>query len=243
MLEFQRENFLKHKIGILPAGEGNSVWFLPVCRKLTEESFIKKLPNKNLHFEFSVSFTMEKKAVTRESFDTLLNWLDPNREEAAEKYEKIRRRLIQIFWGRGCFEAEDLADATINRVIEKLPQLLGRYSGNQALYFYGVANNIHFEWLRKQKNIKRITAERVQQKTSENDLEYECLESCLKKLPRDDYQIITDYYREEKIAKIKNRRNLAERLGISINALQIKTSRIRTDLRSCLQNCLAGKNS
>ena len=58
--------------------------------------------------------------LTKEAFDALLGWLDPNREVAGQKYEVIRRRLITIFSCRGCAEAEDLADETINRVASKL---------------------------------------------------------------------------------------------------------------------------
>jgi len=43
----------------------------------------------------------------------LLGWLSTNEASAAEKYEKIRARLIRLFVGRGCYEAEMLADQTI----------------------------------------------------------------------------------------------------------------------------------
>ena len=61
--------------------------------------------------------------LTKEAFDALLEWLDPNRDIAAQKYETIRTRLIKIFSCRGCLEAEDLADETINRVTNKLPEI------------------------------------------------------------------------------------------------------------------------
>lgn len=93
---------------------------------------------------------MKENTITQESFDTLLGWLDHNREIAGQKYEKIRQRLIRIFAGRGCFEAEELADETINRVTLKLPQFVETYIGEPALYFYGVADKIHHEWLGKQ---------------------------------------------------------------------------------------------
>ena len=53
--------------------------------------------------------------LTQELFDTLLDWLDPDRERAGHRYETIRLRLIKIFTSRGCPEAEELADETINR--------------------------------------------------------------------------------------------------------------------------------
>ena len=61
--------------------------------------------------------------LSQEAFDALLKWLDSDREQAAMKYEEIRKRLIKIFTGRDCVEAEDLADETINRVVSKLDEL------------------------------------------------------------------------------------------------------------------------
>ena len=57
--------------------------------------------------------------LTKESFDTLLAWLDANPDAAARKYEQIRTRLIKIFVCRGCLESEDLADETIDRVARR----------------------------------------------------------------------------------------------------------------------------
>src|SRR5712692_5852224 len=87
-------------------------------------------------------------AINQESFDGLLGWLDTNREQAAQKYEKIRTSLIKIFTCRGCGEADDLADETINRVTAKVDIIASSYSGDPALYFYGVAQKVHLEYLR-----------------------------------------------------------------------------------------------
>ena len=183
-------------------------------------------------------------AITRENFDGLLAWLDRNRETAAEKYEKIRLRLIRIFRGRGCREAEELADETFDRVTGKLPELADSYTGEPALYFYGVADKVHLEWLRKQKKVNQLAMpETNTQDKIKLEEEYDCLETCLKKLPDDQHRLIVEYYREQKSAKVENRRALAESLGISANALQIKASRIRAQLGPCLRKCIREKNS
>ncbi|HLL99971.1 MAG TPA: sigma-70 family RNA polymerase sigma factor [Pyrinomonadaceae bacterium] len=192
----------------------------------------------------------ETAAMTEEKFNALLGWLDGNREAAGQKYEKIRQRLIRIFAGRGCFEAEELADETINRVMQKLPRLIDDYAGEPALYFYGVANNIYLEWLRKQKKNKTLPLTEMDNyrggKSSENELEstgieYDCLEACLESLSESQRRLIVEYYREEKQARIKSRQRLAEKLEISASALQVKTHRIRARLHACLKNCLAQK--
>jgi hypothetical protein len=80
--------------------------------------------------------------LTKESFDSLLAWLDPDREQSARKYESIRRTLIKIFTWRNVSDAEDLADETINRVAQRVNEVKPYYSGDPALYFYGVAKNL-----------------------------------------------------------------------------------------------------
>jgi RNA polymerase sigma factor (sigma-70 family) len=193
----------------------------------------------------------KENVITQESFDVLLNWLDRNRETAGQKYEKIRQRLIRIFLGRGCSAAEELADETINRVTRKAPQLAESYVGEPMLYFYGVADKIHLEWLRQQKKITQFEAPLDADKTIDvpppgetesNAAEYECLESCLAALPADQRRLIVEYYRKEKSEKIENRRVLAEKLQISVSTLQVKAFRIRARLKECVQKCVAEKS-
>lgn len=172
----------------------------------------------------------------------LLSWLDRNRETAGQKYEKIRQRLIRILIGRGCFEAEQLADETFDRVTRKLPELASTYTGEPSLYFYGVADKIYLEWLRQQKKTKQMSLPETVDEDKTAEMEYECLETCLEKLPHDQRRLIVGYYKEEKSAKIENRRKLADFFDMTANALQVKTSRIRAQLRECLRNCIAEKS-
>jgi RNA polymerase sigma factor (sigma-70 family) len=151
--------------------------------------------------------------------------------------------LIRILISRGCFEAEQLVDETFDRITRKLPELADTYIGEPALYFYGVTDKIHLEWLRQQNKLKQLSLPEtdIQDKTAE--IEYECLETCLEKLPSDQRRLIVGYYKEEKSAKIENRRKLADFFGMTANALQVKTLRIRAQLRECLRNCITEKSS
>src|SRR5437588_11238646 len=88
--------------------------------------------------------------MTKDDFDALLTWLHPDDErQAGEKYEEIRRRIIQILARRGCRVAEELADETITRVCKKVKEITRTYEGDPALYFYGVANKVYLESLKK----------------------------------------------------------------------------------------------
>jgi DNA-directed RNA polymerase specialized sigma24 family protein len=183
--------------------------------------------------------------ITQEAFDGLLGWLDTNREQAALKYERIRTRLIKIFTCRGCGEADDLADETINRVTAKVDSIASSYTGDPALYFYGVAQKVHLEYLRSQPVLQNsIGAGREQGSINvveaDNDIEqeYACLERCMDQLPLESRRLVLEYYQEEKRAKIDCRKRLAEELGIAVNALRIRAHRIRLQLQQCVQACL-----
>ena len=185
--------------------------------------------------------------VTQQDFDRLLDWLAADRESAGSKYENIRVRLIKIFTCRGCGEADDLADETINRVTAKLGEIAGSYSGDPALYFYGVAQKVHLEYLRK----KPLVHESLEpgrepggktawspETSEEVEREYACLEQCMDRLPPENRRLVLEYYQEEKRAKIDHRKQLADQLGIAVNALRIRACRLRAQLQQCVQNCL-----
>jgi DNA-directed RNA polymerase specialized sigma24 family protein len=173
--------------------------------------------------------------LTQEAFDRLLSWLDPNRDEAGKKYEIIRSRLIKIFTCRGCNEAEELADETINRVTLKIEAIGESYVGEPAFYFYGVAHKVHLEYLRK-RPVPQASALTIS--LEQDEQEYECLDHCVQQLSPKQRELILEYYQEEKHAKIDYRKQLARKMGIALNALRIRAHRIRASLQQCIQNCL-----
>lgn len=174
-------------------------------------------------------------SLTQESFDSLLAWLDSDRERAGRRYEEIRRRLIKIFACRGCHEPEDLADETINRVAKKVADISATYEGDPALYFYGVANKVHLESVKKRPASPAPPAPQAE----EFEREHDCLERCMELLPPRNRELVLQYYHEERGAKIEHRQALADQLGIALNALRIRAHRIRMTLRRCVEACLA----
>lgn len=183
--------------------------------------------------------------LTQEAFDKLLRWLDPDRERAAIKYEEIRTRLIKIFTCRGCSDAEELADETINRVAGKIDEIAPDYEGDPALYFYKVAHWVHQEDIRRKTrqvdlSPKAAAAQAANSTSMQADYEadYECLERCLGGLPAANRKLVLEYYQQERQAKIDHRKRLAEDLGIAVNALRIRAHRIRRALEGCVHDCL-----
>lgn len=174
-------------------------------------------------------------ALTQTTFDSLLAWLDPDRDQAGKVYEQIRRRLIKIFECRGRHDAEELADETINRVTQKVQKIAKDYVGEKALYFYGVAHNVFLESLRKRPPVI-LPPPLVNSEDTEK--EYECLDGCVLQLTANNRELVIEYYQNDKRAKIEHRKALAEKLGVAQNALRIRAHRIRLTLQQCVQTCL-----
>lgn len=181
-----------------------------------------------------------EREITQESFDKLLAWLDPDRERAGQTYEWIRLKLIKIFRCRGCATPEDLTDETINRVTRKMQEIADIYVGDPALYFYGVAHKVILEYVKKRPD--PLPPPRVDTR-EEIELEYSCLERCMERLGSDSRLLITQYYQENKQAKIDHRKLLAEQLGIALNALRIRAHRIRASLQQCVGECLKERSA
>ncbi len=182
----------------------------------------------------------EKSAITQQAFDRFLSCFDTDRERAGEKYQSLRCKLVKFFEWRACgVVAVDLADETINRIARRIDE--GETVRNLSNYAYGVARMVYLE---RMKALKREEAAResVPKETDSEDVHakerVECFETCLKKLSDDSRELIVAYYREQRRAKIKLRKELAEHLGIPLNALRIRAHRIRTKLEDCVVNCL-----
>ena len=178
--------------------------------------------------------------LTPESFERLLLWLNPDREKAGRKYEEIRRKLITILSSRGCTCPEDLTDETFNRVTRKVPEIIDNYVGDPSLYFYGVAHKVYFEWVRR--NGRELVPPPAPDPPEETEQEHECLERCMDCLTSKCRDLVLEYYQDEKKAKIDRRKELADRLGIAVNALRIRAHRIRTSLQECVFDCLSQKH-
>ena len=175
---------------------------------------------------------MNQGGPTKEAFDKLLRWLDPDREKAGEKYERIRFRLIRILAAKGCYDAEDLTDKTINIVVSKIDWLLENYKGDPTLYFYAVGKKIFLEY-RKKKPVPATPP------PDPDSLEIErvcnCLDQCLEELPQHDRQLALRYQQGEKRERSANRKRLADELGISVNALRIRMYHIHSKLRESME--------
>ncbi len=181
---------------------------------------------------------MKHHALTQADFDSLLGWLDPDRQQAGEKYETIRNGLIQIFQYRGCATPEELADETINRVARRAAEVSKSYDGDPARYFYGVAKNVHMEYLKKKQPVELPAVLAAPSADDDVEQQYQCLDQCIGQLTAGNRTLILQYYRERKQARIDSRRAIRSALDLKPGALRIRVYRIRETLEKCVRRCL-----
>jgi RNA polymerase sigma factor (sigma-70 family) len=182
--------------------------------------------------------------LTAKAFTKLLDRLADNREQAGEKYEDLRRTLTRFFEWRGAPFPEEHTDETFNRVAKKLDE--GIEIKNIGGYCYEVARLVCLEALKAHQNRHEpleetkleSTAPDTTDATAEKEQRLTCLDDCLRVLPIESRELITEYYRDEKRGRIDHRKALAERLGLRRDALANRAQRVRDKLEQCVANCL-----
>lgn len=185
--------------------------------------------------------------LTAESFGLLLARLGENESNAAGRYEELRLKIVKFFvWKRDCAasEADALADATLDRVSTKLAQNVEIQNINA--YALEVSRYVWLEHLRKKKEtafgdeLPEIAA--PPDAPEDVDARLQCLRKCLAEISKSetDKHLIVGYYGAADGEKNKiQRRNLAEKLGLTMNALKVKACRLRERLERCINDCAA----
>jgi DNA-directed RNA polymerase specialized sigma24 family protein len=187
--------------------------------------------------------------LTAEAFTKLLDRLGEDREQAGEKYEDLRRTLNRFFEWRGAPSPEDHTDETFNRVARKLDE--GIEIKNIGGYCYEVARLICLEAFKGHESrrapLEEIRLEATVPDTTDDESVKEqrltCLDDCLRVLPLESRELITEYYSDEKRGRIDRRKALAERLGLRRDALANRAQRVRDKLEQCVIQCCRKKSA
>ena len=176
--------------------------------------------------------------ITKNSFEALLEWLDPNRDEAALRFEQIRSGLIRMFVSKGLMDAEFYADQTVDRVIKRLPEIRDNYIDQPVKYFHGVARNILREAARRKEIPTDVLPECLPRGGVIDSELAGCLRKCLRSMPQDKYELIYDYHVYDGHKKIDSHREMADERSISIGALRTRVHHVRAALEECVRKCM-----
>jgi len=191
----------------------------------------------------------EEPTLTKVAFTRLLEWLDGGHESHGETYLEMRRRLVAYFDRRNRSAADALADETFNRIGKTLETSGSIATTPQARYCYTIARFVLLEDLRRERrsvpfdevraahSVESSRAADADDAASARERRLECLDCCLLKLKPQERELAVDYYRDARRQRIERRRDLAARLGITMNALGIRACRIRAALETCVGAC------
>jgi RNA polymerase sigma factor (sigma-70 family) len=175
-----------------------------------------------------------------------LHWLDEGHDSEGARYVEMRRRLVAYFDRKNCEHPDELADETLNRVMRRFHEDASVSNTLPARYCYINAKFVFLEHLRRPRradsdieSLERIpargdSAESAGEPNKDESL-LDCLDCCLKKLDPQDRALILEYYVGDQRAKIESRRNIAAKLGLTMNAVSIRACRIREKLEACMK--------
>jgi DNA-directed RNA polymerase specialized sigma24 family protein len=195
----------------------------------------------------------EDQGLTSGAFRRLLNWLDGGSDSGGQMYLEMRRRLVAYFDRRNCPVPDELADETLNRVARRLVEEGVIEADAPARYCYITArfvlmehrrgarkSNVPLEEVRRQARGDSLAAPEAEDENEKEKL-LNCLEQCLGELEPQSREVIVRYYTGKERVKIENRRALAKELGITANALSIRSCRIRDKLEACVRRCIGSE--
>jgi DNA-directed RNA polymerase specialized sigma24 family protein len=187
-------------------------------------------------------------SLSPEAFRLLLERLDADPAAAAEGYELLRLKLTKMVTWKGCREtdAETLADTTLDRIAAKIGG--GEVIENMNAYACQVLRFVWLEYSRKRiedpagDELPEVAVEPDTSFLDEPDIRLNCLGKCMNEVVPEtaDRTLIVGYYDADTGKKNKDqRKDLAAKLGLTMNTLKVKACRLRARLEKCINECVA----
>lgn len=165
-------------------------------------------------------------------------------QSAGEHFEGLRRKLVFYFESRRCDDPEELAHETLDRLMRRH----GEHVEVKDLmrYSYGIARNVLYEyWHRREAEQNYINDEGHRPQVKEDDegavhkeRRLECLEECVAGLNAQERALLADYFGGRGRGIQERRREMAEELNISREALTLRVFHLKRRLRKCIAKCL-----
>ena len=185
--------------------------------------------------------TTENWSLTTASFELLLKQLDADREEAAQKYLALYFKLNRFFEWRGCANPDWLADETMTRIARRIEQ--GITITNFQGFMFVVARKVAIESVKEREKEQKMLTSLSPQVEDHDDRIYADellarLDAGLLKLPPNGRRLLIAYHAAGDDKNMKIRRELAQREGISLNALRVRVHRLKITLEAYMKTDL-----
>lgn len=176
----------------------------------------------------------------------LLSRLGEQGKSSGAAYERLRRSLILMLRRHVPVEAEDLADVALERLARRIHE--GAPIDNPQLYALGIARKLVMEAQASAQKAQRIVEDPTlfprevgrHEEDAEGSPMLAAVSACLAALDESGRQLLLSYYGADGSLRIRTRQDIAQKLGISVNALRNRALRLRQALEECARNRLNG---
>ncbi len=171
----------------------------------------------------------------------LLAILDSDPGRAEEKYRELYQKLIRYFeWSRQT-DPEDLAQETLKRGFDRLQEGQKITVGEPAGYFFGIARNLlrergHFRKMEELDDHQQLSRGQPLFLGLDTSEQLIFLKECLRKLPRDDFNLLSAYLEGEAEA-------WGKKAGVSPGTVRMRIHRIRKRLEVLMNFRADARNS
>lgn len=179
-----------------------------------------------------------RRGIPQKAWAKLLDLLEGETGSPGSGYERLRARLVDFFRWKGCMEAEELADATFDRVAKRLVDGEKIQSDQPARYVMGVARLVYLESVKKDVRRKKALADGLgspEASGGEEERRLQALQDCLDTIGESARANLLVYHRGRGQARIDARQELAVKQGITLNTLRIRMHRLRESLADCVR--------
>lgn len=177
--------------------------------------------------------------IAPQAWQDLLAFLAQGRGDGGAAYEELRRRLQFFFEWKGCAGAAELADETLNRVAAKLAAGEEIRTDEPSRYAFGVARFVYLETVKRNARLAQAERSGSAAEPADDAVQREArlaaLEACLDSLPPRTQDLVLRYHADDGRQRIDHRKQLADELGIALNALRIRVHRLRAQIEACVR--------
>lgn len=171
------------------------------------------------------------------NFDALLRALDADTEAAGVAYRQLHQRLIHFFRLNNASDPEAMADEALDRLARRIGELQAEDIGSPQAFALGIGRHLLQEDRRRHRRESEAASEWAALALA-NDGHHEellqALDHCMAVMREDQQQLLRSYYQWTGRQKIEHHRQLAERLGLTLNAMRNRLMRARAELDKCI---------
>jgi DNA-directed RNA polymerase specialized sigma24 family protein len=175
----------------------------------------------------------------QEPLQTLLLVLDPNPRLAGVAYRELHERLARFFRFNQALDPETLADEALDRLAQRVTKADEERIESPQAFALGIARHLLQEDTRRRTR-ESEAASQWTRLTGPYDHEREsilqAIDHCMSRLREDQRALLEGYYQWQGNAKIKHHRDLAQELGLTLNALRNRLMRTRKLLDQCVRS-------